>query len=109
MWSGQRYRGGRFIEGGMFNRQNATVYVDPRGDLRTGIPSSIILMHELVGHGHPVGRNIAHHDVNYFYEEKLGIRRSVGYRNTYNEERIPGHGPYKWRAPRLTRTGLFKR
>ncbi len=39
--------------GGLF--KDNTVYVDPRGVV--GQPSSVILMHELLGHGHPVGGN----------------------------------------------------
>lgn len=41
---------------------------------RVGDPLGVVLMHELVGHGHPVGGSYAH-DINKFYQTKLGYER----------------------------------
>lgn len=77
--------------GGIFDAissREANITIDPRGDQRVGIPSSVLLMHEMVGHGHPVatpsppGRNNAH-DVNRFYQERLGISPRAPYRNPH--------------------------
>lgn len=77
--------------GGIFDpisSREANVTIDPRGDQRVGIPSSVLLMHEIVGHGHPVatpssiGENNAH-DINRFYQKKLGITPKAGYRNPH--------------------------
>lgn len=82
---GQEYGGGRFLP---TSSSRASIYVDPRGDQRTGIPSSIILMHEMIGHGHPVATPLSPthqnaHDINRFYQQKLGIQQRAPYRRPH--------------------------
>ena len=57
----------------------ADIQIDPRGYLATGEPSSIILMHELVGHTHPVATSESvfdnnAHDISRFYHPRVGIQ-----------------------------------
>ena len=37
-----------------------------------GEPIGVVLMHELVGHGHPAGRDPHAHVINRYYQAKLG-------------------------------------
>lgn len=87
--------GGGFLDSN--GGSKATAYIDPRGDLRTGTPRSVLFMHEVVGHGHPVGtpRNSNHnnaHDINRFCMNKLGLRVKNGYRNPHRGYK----GGVKW-------------
>jgi len=65
---------------------------------RVGDPLGVVLMHELVGHGHPAGGNSAH-DINRFYQSILKYNR---------EEYGYDHGGYKpvigWK-----KTGLYNK
>ena len=54
----------------------ALIAIDPRGNINTGEPPSIILLHELIGHNHPIMSpnaegTIMAHDVNHFYQKKM--------------------------------------
>lgn len=85
--------------------REANIYVDPRGYQRVGDPSSIILMHEMIGHNHPVGtpppgRLNNAHDINRFYHQKLGIQPKAGYRNPHRGYK----GEIQW-----PRTGYYRR
>jgi len=65
------------LGGGFFKAETNTVYVDPRGG--GGDPSAVILMHEMLGHGHPVGGSDGSYAngnalrVHNHYRAKLGI------------------------------------
>jgi hypothetical protein len=90
----------------MLGVREANVYVDPRGYQRVGDPSSIILMHELIGHGHPVATPTAQnpsnaHDINRFYRAKLGLNPNVRYRTP--------HSGYQSKNMNWPRTGLYRR
>ena len=67
----QRFGGGSNITR---SSNYALIAIDPRGNISTSEPSSIILMHELIGHNHfmmhPKYGRLAH-DVNYHYQKKL--------------------------------------
>jgi hypothetical protein len=81
-YDGQGYGGGKSDT----HSGGADIQIDPRGYLETGEPSSIILMHELVGHTHPVATaglfdNNAH-DINRFYHPRVGIQRAT-YRTSH--------------------------
>jgi len=60
------------------------ILIDPQGYKRIGEPFSVILMHELVGHNHPVARpkdeRYNAHDINKYYMKKLGLERKADYR-----------------------------
>jgi len=68
---------------------------------RLGEPTGVVIMHELVGHGHPAGGNQAI-SINKHYQRKLGYRlqepRSLN----------PLHGGYHQRIG-WPRTGLYRR
>ncbi len=52
----------------------ADIYISQNGN-NTNSPRSVVLMHELVGHGHPAGGNDAY-QVDRFYQNKTGYNRA---------------------------------
>ncbi len=97
-YDGQLYGGGK----ANLSASGGDIQVDPRGNMRAGEPSSVILLHELVGHGHPVATptpgNINNaHDINRFYMNKLGLRIKAPYRTSHRGYK----GEVKWPAINL--------
>jgi len=83
---GQTWGGGKFDPN--WNRRGGDIQIDPRGYQRVGEPSSVVLMHELVGHTHPVAEPSSRfdqnaHDINRFYHPRVGINNWVNYRNPH--------------------------
>jgi len=82
--SGPGGYGGGFFDRGDFApaSDGGTVYVDPRG--QNGEPSAVILMHEMLGHGHSVGGVLSPNPsqnalrVNNHYLRKLGLSKRRG-------------------------------
>ncbi len=80
--SDTKVRGNRTIDdfGGSrtFSREGgANIYLQNDGS-KYGDPRSVVMMHELIGHGHPAGGNDAR-DVNKFYKKRLNyLRDSFG-------------------------------
>jgi len=68
---------------------------------RLGEPTGVVIMHELVGHGHPAGGNRAI-SVNEHYQRRLG------YRLLEPRSTNPLHGGYHQRIG-WPRTGLYRR
>ena len=52
----------------------ANVYISQNGN-NTNSPRGVVLMHELIGHGHPAGGNDAY-QVDRFYQNKIGYNRA---------------------------------
>jgi hypothetical protein len=64
---------------------------------RVGDPMGVVIMHELVGHGHPAG-GLNAHSINKYYQQKLKYKREP-----YGYEHPGYHSIIGWK-----KTGLYK-
>jgi hypothetical protein len=107
MVSGQLLGGGRIVPKSQYGRE-ATVYIDPRGNMRLGEPSATILIHELVGHLHPnnapsIENPNNAHDINRHYNRMMNVRMRGNYRSPHH-----GYQPKNMVWPAGS-TGLYKK
>lgn len=62
------------------------VFLDPRGSIKFEDPMGVVFMHEVVGHGHPVGGNNAVRNVEFYYTGRhsshAGYHKIIGWKKT---------------------------